>query len=68
MLNRDSDYFWGIFPDLLDEKGWPNSKIYKYKNQKVLLTGDYLTGASSFAGAVATSNKTIELIKEDIWK
>ena len=44
------------------------TKIYKYKNQKVLLTGDYLTGASSFAGAVATSNKTIELIKEDIWK
>ena len=66
--NANYDYLKSFIPDLFDEKGWPNSKIYKYKNQKVLLTGDYLTGASSFAGAVATSNKTIELIKEDIWK
>lgn len=66
--NANYDYLKSFIPDLLDEKGWPNSKIYQYKNQKVLLTGDYLTGASSFASAVATSNKTIELIKEDIWK
>lgn len=66
--NANYDYLKSFIPNLLDEKGWPNSKIYQYKNQKVLLTGDYLTGASSFASAVATSNKTIELIKEDIWK
>lgn len=66
--NANYDYLKSFIPDLLDEKSWPNSKIYQYKNQKVLLTGDYLTGASSFASAVATSNKTIELIKEDIWK
>lgn len=66
--NANYDYLKSFIPDLLDENGWPNSKIYQYKNQKVLLTGDYLTGATSFASAVATSNKTIELIKEDIWK
>lgn len=66
--NANYDYLKLFIPDLLDENGWPNSKIYQYKNQKVLLTGDYLTGATSFASAVATSNKTIELIKEDIWK
>lgn len=66
--NANYDYLKSFIPNLLDENGWPNSKIYQYKNKKVLLTGDYLTGATSFASAVATSNKTIELIKEDIWK
>lgn len=66
--NANYDYLKSFIPNLLDENGWPNSKIYQYKNKKVLLTGDYLTGATSFASAVATSNKTIELFKEDIWK
>lgn len=66
--NANYEYLRKSIDDLLDENGWPTSKIYKHKDKKVVLTGDYLTGASTFAKAIATSNKTVELIKEDIWK
>ena len=39
-----------------------------YKDQVIFATGDYLTGAATFVDAAASSKKTVERIKEAVWK
>lgn len=64
-LDADYKYLQKEIPELFNNNGWINDKTYAiYKNQIVIATGDYLTGASSFANAAASAKKTLKILED----
>lgn len=65
-LNADYNYTKDVFPELFNQNGWidENQVIIK-NNQVILATGDYLTGATSFANALNIAKMTIRKVLEN---
>ena len=52
-----------LVPALFDEEGWIQSEgVARYKDKTLLVIGDYLLGASSFAQAVASSKQAVKKV------
>lgn len=62
-LAPEYSYLQSLIPELFDENGWVKKEgMTVYQGKTILVIGDYLTGASSFATAVASAKHAVQKV------
>lgn len=62
-LQPEYTYLQSLVPDLFDDTGWIKSEgTIVYQGKTILVIGDYLMGASSFAKAVASAKQAVKKV------